>query len=88
MALVTRYSGRKELPDGRIFQIDFTQVYDPGDGWNDPPETDTYDEEYYINGIRVDYLDLPKGVTEELIKDVMSKAESVPYNFGPPGDLD
>lgn len=84
--LTQRYSGQKELSDGRTLRIDFTQLYDPGDGFNDPPESEDYDHEYSIDGVVVDYLDLPEEADEEFCNQVMVNAEPIPYNFGPPDD--
>ena len=80
-----RFSAQREI-DGRILRMDFTLVTYRQTEW-EPEENDIYDESYSVDGVVQDFLDLSDNMQE--MRDVLiATASEVPYNFGPPGDLE
>ena len=83
MSILTRYSATKEV-DGRNLTMDFTHVFIRQTDW-EPAEQDIFDEQFYVDGVKVDFLDLSDNM-QEMRDALIASASEIPYNFGPPAD--
>lgn len=82
MPIRERFSGKTIIED-RLLQMDFTILTYRGDGFTEPTTREMWDESYYLDGIRVDYDDLPEPMQEKCYA-LSATAERIPFNFGPP----
>ncbi len=80
---ISRYEARRELEDGRLLRMEYSTSELPGT-WNDPPESDMGEPEYWIDNVKVHEEDLPKEITQVVIDEMIENAKDISnsHDFG------
>jgi hypothetical protein len=75
---VSAYHAEKELSNGDIFAVEFTTASSAG-SWSEPPESDTSEPTFYIEGKQVD--EKPAEISDEELQSMMENAQDITATF-------